>query len=64
MEKLAEVSVIADTNRTPILQASGTPAEYYRNLTCRAPRMDSWTTTLDEQALVEAVEEAGVEARV
>lgn len=48
---MSEASVIADTNRTPILAASGTPAEYYRNLTCRAPQMDSWTTTLDEQSI-------------
>ena len=48
---LSESTVVLDTNRTPILGASGTPAEYYRNLSCQIPSYDTWTTTLDEQSL-------------
>ncbi len=48
---LAESTVILDTNRTPILRASGTESEYYRNLSCRATSAYEWTTTLDEQSL-------------
>lgn len=49
-ETLSEAGTVLDTNRMPILRASGTPAEYYRNLTCRLPAFRDWTTTLDEQS--------------
>ena len=48
---LAEADTVVDNNRTPVLLASGTPAEYYRNLSCRIPRFEAWTSTLDEQSL-------------
>lgn len=48
---LAETETVLDTNREPILRASGTEAEFYRNLTCRAPQFNGWTTSLDEQSL-------------
>ncbi|MDC6167882.1 CARDB domain-containing protein [Paucibacter sp. XJ19-41] len=48
---LAESGTVLDTNRTPILRASGTPAEYYRNLSCRMPSLEEWTATQDEQSL-------------
>jgi subtilase family serine protease/flagellar hook assembly protein FlgD len=47
----AEASTILDTNRTPILRASGTPAEYYRNLSCRIDGLQGWTTSADEQSV-------------
>ena len=47
----AEASTILDTNRTPILRASGTPAEYYRNLSCRIDGLQEWTTSADEQSV-------------
>ena len=47
----AEATTILDTNRTPILRASGTPAEYYRNLSCRIDGLQEWTTSLDEQSV-------------
>jgi subtilase family serine protease/flagellar hook assembly protein FlgD len=47
----AEASAILDTNRTPILQASGTPAEYYRNLSCRIDGLQEWTASADEQSV-------------
>ncbi len=50
-QQLAQASAVLDTNRTPILRASGTPSEYYRNLTCRVPSFQDWATTLDEQSL-------------
>ncbi len=52
---LSEAATIVDTNRTPILRASGTPAEYYRNLTCRVAGIQEWTTTQDEQSLFVSV---------
>lgn len=48
---LAEADTVVDNNRTPVLRASGTPAEYYRNLSCTLPYFDTWTSTLDEQSL-------------
>lgn len=47
----AEAEVVLDTNRTPILRASGTEFEYYRNLSCRATGVSDWTTSLDEQSV-------------
>ena len=48
---IGEVGTVLDTNRTPILAASGTPAEMYRPLSCRIRNIFDWTTTLDEQSL-------------
>jgi subtilase family serine protease/flagellar hook assembly protein FlgD len=48
---VAEADTVVDNNRTPVLLASGTPAEFYRNVSCTLPNFETWTSTLDEQSM-------------
>jgi subtilase family serine protease/fibronectin type 3 domain-containing protein len=48
---VSQAQTALDTNRMPILRASGTPYEYYQNLSCRSGGFSDWTTTLDEQSV-------------
>lgn len=48
---LVETRVVLDTNHTPILRASGTPYEFYRNLSCGMKDFQDFTGTQDEQTI-------------
>ena len=48
---LVEARAVLDTNHTPILRASGTPYEFYRNLSCGMKDFADFTSTLDEQTM-------------
>ncbi|WP_035058652.1 CARDB domain-containing protein [Andreprevotia chitinilytica] len=59
---LGDVSVTLDNNHSPILAASGTPYETYRNLTCELPEIQNVQFAGDEQHLYFSTSETALTA--